>query len=110
LDTVGEQPPPAGVTGAERMAASDATVATARPAAAPIRSPLVLIFPLNTGRMEIPFVGFPETGTDSPRGIVNAHLQVTPAFPERRSDLFPLCDSMVIWQAGQVRYCLPKHV
>ena len=59
LDTVGEQPPPAGVTGAERMAASDATVASARPAAAPIRRPLVLIFPLNTGRMEIPFVGFP---------------------------------------------------
>ena len=30
LDTVGEQPPPAGVTGADRMAASDATVASAR--------------------------------------------------------------------------------
>src|ERR1035438_3785950 len=89
LDTVGEQPPPpAGVTGADRMAASEATVATARPATAPIRRPVVLIFPLNTGRMEIPFVGFPEAGTDSPRGIVNAHLHVTPAFRGRTSDLF----------------------
>src|SRR5580692_8401296 len=88
LDTVGEQPPPAGVTGADRMAASDPTPAIASAAAAPIRKPVVLIFPLNTGRMEIPFVGFPETGTDSPRGIVNAHLRVTPAFLARRSDLF----------------------
>jgi hypothetical protein len=76
------------VTGADRMAASDPTPAIASAAAAPIRKPVVLIFPLNTGRMEIPFVGFPETGTDSPRGIVNAHLRVTPAFLARRSDLF----------------------
>ena len=70
LDTVGEQPPPAGVTGADRMAASEATVATARPATAPIRRPLELIFPLNTGRMEIPFVGFPRLAQTAPGALL----------------------------------------
>src|SRR5512135_1055516 len=87
-DTVGEQPPPALATGADRMAASDATLASASAATAPTRRPVVLILPLNTGRMETPFVGFPEAGTDSPRGIVNAHLHVTPVFRGRTPDLF----------------------
>ena len=64
------QPPQGGAAGADRMAASDPTPAMASAAAAPIRSPVVLIFPLNTGRMEIPFVGFPRLAQTAPGALL----------------------------------------